>query len=44
MGAKDIKYAMKRYVSHKTSNNFHIFNLEYTWQKIMLAARIIASV
>lgn len=35
---------MKRYVSHKSSSGVHILNLEDTWQKIKLAARIIAGV
>jgi len=35
---------MKRYVSHKSGTGVHILNLEDTWQKIKLAARIIAAV
>jgi Ribosomal protein S2 len=35
---------MKRYVDHKNSDGVHILNIEHTWQKIKLAARIIAAV
>ena len=35
---------MKRFVSHKNSGGVHILNLEDTWQKIKLAARIIVAV
>lgn len=35
---------MKRYVSHKSASGVHILNLEDTWQKIKLAAKIIAAV
>jgi len=35
---------MKKYISHKAVNGIHIINLEETWQKVKLAARIIAAV
>lgn len=35
---------MKRYVSHKSAAGVQIINLEDTWQKIKLAARIIVAV
>jgi small subunit ribosomal protein SAe len=44
IGTQNINYFMKRYVSHKTKDGVHIFNLEDTWQKIKLAARVIAAI
>jgi small subunit ribosomal protein SAe len=44
IGTQNINYFMKRYVSHKTKEGGHIFNLEDTWQKIKLAARVIAAI
>jgi len=35
---------MNRYVDHKNTEGVHIINLEKTWQKIKLAARVIAAV
>jgi len=35
---------MSRYVDHKNAEGVHIINLEQTWQKIKLAARVIAAV
>ncbi|KAL4493091.1 hypothetical protein ABPG72_003176 [Tetrahymena utriculariae] len=35
---------MKRYISHKGVNGIHYINIEETWQKIKLAARVIAAV
>jgi len=44
IGTPNINFFMKRYVSHKTKEGVHIFNLEETWQKIKLAARVIAAI
>jgi len=35
---------MKRYVDHKNDAGVHIINIEHTWQKIKLAARVIVAV
>lgn len=43
-GTLNLNYEMKRYVDHKNSEGVHIINLEQTWQKIKLAARVIAAV
>jgi len=44
IGTQNLNWFMKRYVSHKTKDGVHIFNLEDTWQKIKLAARVIAAI
>jgi len=43
-GTLNLNYEMKRYVDHKNAEGVHIMNLEHTWQKIKLAARVIAAV
>jgi len=43
-GTLNLNFEMKRYVDHKNSEGVHIINLEQTWQKIKLAARVIAAV
>jgi len=43
-GTLNLNYEMKRYVDHKNNEGVHIMNLEQTWQKIKLAARVIAAV
>jgi len=43
-GTLNLNYEMKRYVDHKNTEGVHIINLEQTWQKIKLAARVIAAV
>jgi len=43
-GTLNLNYEMKRYVDHKNSEGVHIINLEQTWQKIKLAARVIVAV
>ena len=35
---------MNRYVSHRSAKGLYIINLEETWQKIKLAARVIAAI
>jgi small subunit ribosomal protein SAe len=44
LGAEKINYAMKKYVEQKNSSGNYIFNLSETYNKIKLAARIIASI
>jgi small subunit ribosomal protein SAe len=43
-GTLNLNYEMNRYVDHKNTEGVHIINLEQTWQKIKLAARVIAAV
>jgi len=43
-GTLNLNYEMNRYVDHKNAEGVHIINLEQTWQKIKLAARVIAAV
>jgi len=43
-GTLNLNYEMNRYVDHKNAEGVHIINLEQTWQKIKLAARVVASV
>jgi len=43
-GTLNLNYEMKRYVDHKNAEGVHIINVEQTWQKIKLAARVIAAV
>lgn len=44
LGAEKINHAMKRYVDSKNNVGNYIFDLNETYKKIKLAARIIASV
>ncbi|EGR31098.1 hypothetical protein IMG5_118230 [Ichthyophthirius multifiliis] len=44
LGTTNLNNQMNRYISHKSANGLHIINVEETWQKIKLAARIIAAV
>jgi small subunit ribosomal protein SAe len=44
MGTRNLSNAMKRYVDHKTKEGIHILNVEETYQKIKLAARVIVTI
>jgi small subunit ribosomal protein SAe len=44
IGTLNLNHDMKRYVDHKNNDGVHILNVESTWQKIKLAARVIVSV
>jgi len=44
IGTLNLNSDMKRYVDHKNNDQVHIINIEHTWQKIKLAARIIVAV
>jgi small subunit ribosomal protein SAe len=44
LGTLNLNHDMKRYVDHKNSEGVHIINIEQTWQKIRLAARVIVTV
>ena len=35
---------MKKYIESKTDKGVHLINIEETWQKIQLSARIIATI
>lgn len=43
-GTLNLNFEMNRYVDHKNKEGVHIINVEQTWQKIKLAARVIAAV
>jgi small subunit ribosomal protein SAe len=43
-GTLNLNFEMNRYVDHKNNEGVHIINLEQTWQKIKLAARVIVAV
>jgi small subunit ribosomal protein SAe len=44
LGTLNLNHDMKRYVDHKNNEGVHIINIEQTWQKIKLAARVIVTV
>jgi len=44
IGTLNLNSDMRRYVDHKNNEGVHILNIEHTWQKIKLAARIIVAV
>lgn len=44
IGTLNLNHDMRRYVDHKNSEGVHIINIEQTWQKIKLAARVIVAV
>jgi len=44
IGTLNLNSDMKRYVDHKNNEGVHIINIEQTWQKIKLAARVIVAV
>jgi len=43
-GTRNLDFRMKRYVHTRTEEGIHIINLGKTWEKIMVAARIIVSI
>jgi len=44
IGTLNLNHDMNRYVDHKNNEGVHIINIEHTWQKIKLAARVIVAV
>jgi len=44
VGTKNINTNMKKYVDSKNPEGVHILNVEETWNKIKLAARVIVTV
>jgi len=44
VGTKNLEPAMERYVFKRRNDGVHIINLQKTWEKLLLAARVIAAV
>jgi len=44
LGTKNLEPAMERYVYKRRQDGVHIINLQKTWEKLVLAARVIAAV
>eukprot|EP00929_Paragymnodinium_shiwhaense_P012605 TRINITY_DN1199_c0_g1_i5.p2 TRINITY_DN1199_c0_g1~~TRINITY_DN1199_c0_g1_i5.p2 ORF type:complete len:259 (+),score=79.04 TRINITY_DN1199_c0_g1_i5:93-869(+) len=44
LGTKNVDHRMKRYVFRRTVDGIHIMHLGKTWEKLMVAARIIVTV
>jgi len=44
LGAKNLEPAMERYVWKRRNDGVHIINLQKTWEKLVLAARVIAAI
>jgi len=44
MGSKNIDFNMRRYIHKRRKDGVHIINLQKTWQKLVLAARVIATI
>ncbi|KAF8822867.1 ribosomal protein RPSA [Cardiosporidium cionae] len=44
VGTKNVEHKMERYVYKRTQDGVHLINLQKTWEKIQLAARIIVTI
>lgn len=44
LGTKNVTHAMNKYVYARTKDGVHVINLHMTWEKLVLAARIIAAI
>jgi len=44
LGTRNCDYRMKRYVFRRTVDGIHVIHLGKTWEKIMVAARVIAAI
>lgn len=45
LGNKNVDYRMERYVAKRRQDDgVHIFNLERTYEKLLMAARVIAAI
>jgi len=44
LGTRNLEPGMERYVWKRRSDGVHVFDLQKTWEKLVLAARIIAAV
>jgi len=44
LGTRNCDYRMKRYVFRRTTDGIHIMHLGKTWEKLMVAARVIVAI
>lgn len=44
IGAKNVNFQMKKYIFKRKADGTHIINLHKTWEKIVLAARLIVAI
>lgn len=44
LGSENVNYQMEQYVFKRRADGVHIINLGRTWEKLLLAARVIAAV
>lgn len=44
LGTKNCNFQMERYVYRRRNDGIHIINLEKTWEKLQLAARVIVAI
>jgi len=44
LGTKNVTHSMNKYVYARTKEGVHVINLHMTWEKLVLAARIIAAI
>lgn len=44
LGTKNLEPAMERYVYKRRQDGVHIINLQKTWEKLVMAARVIAAI
>jgi len=44
LGTLNVDHRMKRYIFKRTSEGIHLINLGKTWEKLMIAARIIVAI
>jgi len=44
LGTRNCDYRMKRYVFRRTTDGIHIMHLGKTWEKLMVAARVIVTI
>jgi small subunit ribosomal protein SAe len=44
LGSKNCDYQMERYISRRQPSGVYVINLAKTWEKLVLAARVIAAI
>ena len=44
IGTKNLNFQMKTYVHKRKADGTHIINLHKTWEKLLLAARVIVAI
>jgi small subunit ribosomal protein SAe len=44
LGTKNVTHSMNKYVYARTKEGVHVVNLHMTWEKLILAARVIAAI